>query len=279
MEPLARRNVLKLRGDRAEWIEDVVAAEMPLTVMVGGEELATILCSPIDLEDLVLGFLASEGLVRTMKDVRSISIDEARGVSYVELAHPPALDFRALHRRTYGSCCGRGRAQFYFQSDLKTAKYAVSEVVLTADDVQAIMRVFRQRSMLFKQTGGVHNAALVTKEGILLMRSDIGRHNALDKLYGAWLKQPFALSDKAIAFSGRLSSEVVLKVAKIGVGLIISKSAPTALGLSLAEALNITVVGFARGEEMNVYTHPERIVLPERPSTGRSSQLEIERQR
>lgn len=252
---------------------------MPLTVVISGKELATVLCSPTDLEDLLFGFLASEGLIRSEEDVRSVEIDESRGLGYVELRRGLTIDPQALHKRTYGSCCGRGRAQLYFQSDLTTAKYAVSEVVLTADDVQAIMRVFRRRAMLFKQTGGVHNAALVTKEGFLLMRSDIGRHNALDKLYGAWLKQPFALSDKAIAFSGRLSSEVVLKVAKIGVGLIISKSAPTTLGLSLAEALNITVVGFARGDEMNVYTHPERIALPERPPAGRSSQLEIERQR
>ncbi len=114
--------------------------------------------------------------------------------------------------------------------------------------------------MAFKHTGGVHNAALCNTDGIILARTDIGRHNALDKIYGHCLKNNIRLDDKIIAFSGRISSEVLLKVSKIGVSIILSKSAPTELALEMAEQLGITAIGFIRNNRLNIYTHPERII-------------------
>src|SRR5699024_12303025 len=111
----------------------------------------------------------------------------------------------------------------------------------------------------FQRTGGVHNAALCTPDDMLTVRTDIGRHNVLDKIYGNILENKIRLVDKLIVFSGRLSSEVLLKISKIGAGIIISKSAPTDLALQLANDLGITVIGFARAGKMNVYTHSHRI--------------------
>jgi FdhD protein len=123
------------------------------------------------------------------------------------------------------------------------------------------MRLLQESSADFKQTGGVHNAALCCADELIAVRTDIGRHNTLDKLYGFWLKHPLPLYDKVIAFSGRISSEVLLKTAKIGVGILLSKSAPTDLALRLADDLGITAVGFIRGDRFNVYSHPERIIV------------------
>jgi FdhD protein len=119
----------------------------------------------------------------------------------------------------------------------------------------------QEQSTDFKQTGGVHNAALCTSDELIISRTDIGRHNALDKIYGYCLQKKIPRADKVLAFSGRLSSEVLLKVAKIGIGIILSKSAPTTLGIDLANDLGITMVGFIRQNQLNVYSHPERINL------------------
>lgn len=239
--------------------EDEVVVEYPLTVMLNGEEFATIICTPVDLRDMTIGFLASEGVIRFARDVQSLTVNDSQGYVYVETAskQPVSQDF--YMKRVIGSCCGKSR-HFYFQNDEKTAKTITSKLEISAELCFELMRELQQQSAAFKKTGGVHNAALCSKDGILAVRTDIGRHNALDKVYGYCLQNHIALRDKVIAFSGRISSEVLLKISKIGVGILLSKSAPTNLALELAEELNVTVAGFIRGNSMNVYTHPERIV-------------------
>src|SRR5690625_2672954 len=127
------------------------------------------------------------------------------------------------------------------------------------------MNCLMDSSPEFQRTGGVHNAALATPGELLFTRTDIGRHNALDKIFGAMLQEKIPAKGKLVVFSGRVSSEVLLKISKMGIGLIISKSAVTDLAVKLAEDLGITVIGFARKNRMNIYTHPERVVdlLPE----------------
>ena len=123
------------------------------------------------------------------------------------------------------------------------------------------MEKMDKKADLFQQTGGVHIAALCDPQNFMLTRMDIGRHNALDKIYGYCLKNDITVKDKVIVFSGRISSEILLKVAKIGCEVVLSKSAPTELAINLADELGITAVGFIRGQSFNVYTHPERIKL------------------
>jgi FdhD protein len=123
-----------------------------------------------------------------------------------------------------------------------------------------LMQLLQERSTDFQATGGIHNAALCTPNELVIVRSDIGRHNALDKIYGYCLQHELSLSDKLIVFSGRVSSEVLLKVSKMGIGIILSKSAPTTLALDLARDLGITIVGFLRGQTFNVYTHVDQII-------------------
>lgn len=239
--------------------EDEVAAEVALTFHVNGTEFATIVCSPSDLSEMAIGFLASEGAIRSADDVQSLTIDEDRGFIYAELRHALAASTVAdTSKRVIGSCCGKSR-QFYLASDVKTARTSTSKVRLSPLQCLSLMRELQNASDTFQATGGLHNAALGTADSLLAFRSDIGRHNALDKLLGYSLIGKLRTRDLVIVFSGRLSSEVVLKAAKIGVGVILSKSAPTDLALKLADDLGITCAGFIRGDTMNVYTHPERI--------------------
>lgn len=258
-DSIEHRNMMRSEADSYEEQLDPVAIEYPLTIMVNGQEFATMVCTPTDLNELVQGFLASEGLIRSLSEVNSIHVDEETGFSYVELKTSPSLNKETHSKRFIGSCCGKSR-QFYFQNDAKTARTIMSQTKLSVDQCHFLMNEMQETSSNFHLTGGLHNAALCTPEELIISRADIGRHNALDKIYGYCLENKISLKDKVVAFSGRISSEVLLKVSKIGVGIILSKSAPTTLALDLAEDLGITTVGFIRRDRLNVYTHPERII-------------------
>ncbi|MGO4547628.1 formate dehydrogenase accessory sulfurtransferase FdhD [Paenibacillus sp. 2TAB23] len=250
--------ILRYDGTAPLERDDDIAAEFPLTLKLGGEEFATLVCSPTNLEELVVGFLASEGVIREAGQLKALTIHEDTGFAYVELEHELTISRDHYAKRFIGSCCGKSR-QFYFHNDMLTAKTIMTRTRISAEQCIRFMHELQASSAEFRSTGGVHNAAIGTPSGLLAVRTDIGRHNALDKLFGYCLMHRLRTSDKVIAFSGRLSSEAVLKAAKIGCGIMLSKSAPTDLALRLAEDLGITCVGFIRGGEMNVYTHAERI--------------------
>lgn len=254
------RSIVRFNGEDFLENEDDIAVEFPLTIMLDGAEFATMVCTPSELYELVVGFLASEGIIRLFKDIKSLHIDENKGFAYVELVNPHIIQKDYHSKRFIGSCCGKGR-QFYFYNDMKTAKTSMSKLTITSRQCQLLMKEMQENSSHFQQTGGVHNAALCHADGMVVARTDIGRHNALDKLFGHCLMNRIPLKDKLIVFSGRISSEVLLKAAKIGVGIVLSKSAPTDLAIDLAEELGITAVGFIRGKGFNIYTHPERIII------------------
>jgi len=265
--PAAARRALRLRQGRLEEVAESVAEERPLVLYVDGEELATLVVSPTDLEELVLGFLASEGVVAGPADVAWTAIDATRGEAWVTTrtgAGRGARD-RLLRHPMITSCCGRARPTAYFQSDAGLSRLSDPQdgPFLPVAEAQALMRELeaRTRSSLFGATGGVHSALLARLDGeVLALRSDVGRHNALDKLYGYGLLRGLDAAVCVIAFSGRISSEVLLKAAKIGSPILLSKSAPTSFALDLADELGITTVGFIRDDRLTVYTGAERIV-------------------
>lgn len=239
--------------------EEEIAIEFPLTVMINGDEFATIVCSPTDLRGMVIGFLAAEGAIRSFIEIKQLTIDGEQGFAHVEL-HKPLVKAAEMHsKRFIGSCCGKSR-QFYFKTDVQTARTIVTRTKIEPDACIRLMKEMQHASDDFQRTGGIHNAALATVEKLLTVKTDIGRHNTLDKIYGQILEEKISVKDKVIIFSGRISSEVLLKVSKMGIGIIISKSAPTDLALELANDLGITAIGFTRGSKMNIYTHPERVI-------------------
>lgn len=254
-----RKGIVKYADDLLFEDEDEIVTEFPLTIFLNQHEFATLVCTPADLDELVIGFLASEGVIRFRDDIVSIKIDIDLGYAYVDIKADVTTSQEYYSKRFIGSCCGKSR-QFYFVNDAKTAKTSTSTVTITPQECIDLMNVMQQNSIIFKDTGGVHNAALCSVSDMIINRTDIGRHNALDKIYGHSIMNRIPVRDKIIVFSGRISSEVLLKAAKIGVGIVLSKSAPTDLAIKMAEDLNITAVGFIRGEKLNVYSHPERIV-------------------
>lgn len=259
------------RGRDTEWKRDTVATEFPLTIFVNEEEMATLVCTPSDLEDLVRGFLTAEGVLRREERITRFFIDREEGTAHIEAPdRKGAMEQEMFAKRYVGSCCGKSRTGFYFANDARTAREVEVDFPLTLDDTFELMDGLQAESPLFQKTGGVHNAGLATRDRIQTVRTDIGRHNTLDKLYGHALAESIPLDERMIVFSGRISSEIILKVSKMGCPVLVSQCAPTELALRMAEDLGITTVGFLRGESCNVYTHPQRFTDVSPPSENGS---------
>nr|WP_285847892.1 MULTISPECIES: formate dehydrogenase accessory sulfurtransferase FdhD [unclassified Mesobacillus] len=262
VEPVeVKREILRFGNGQAERLEDSIVTEFTVTVKVNGEELVTMVCTPDYIEEMVIGYLASEGIIKKYTDIEDLWIQEKEGFVHVKITSRSNSIYRNLQGKRYlTSCCGASRSGFVFATDAMTAKKLHQiGTELEVEDCFRLMEEMQESAELFQNTGGVHNASLCSLFGPVVSRMDIGRHNALDKIYGHCLKNDISIHDKVIVFSGRISSEILLKVAKIGCPIVLSKSAPTELALKLADELGITTIGFIRNRSLNVYTHPERI--------------------
>ncbi len=242
------------------WDHEVtqVVVEEPLRVHVNGRELATLIATPTDVEELVCGFLGMERIIQSRQDITVFQHHVTDQAVWVRIPGVDSARLDNFSRPTLSGCCGRGRPSLYFAND-EDLQAVKSTVALSPSGVFSLFTQLSQASRQ-QHSGGLHAAAWSDQDDTLkVVRMDVGRHNALDKVYGWSLIKNVPTAPGIVVFSGRLSSEVVIKVAHMGVGVIISNAAPTSLGLELAEMLNITTVGFARDGEFSVYTHPERI--------------------
>ncbi len=256
---IERFPILRFTEQGRNETEDIVTKETSLTIILNDRELVTLLCSPTDLEYLAIGFLFSEGLLNSKDEIKKIIADERRGVVRVETEKNKEFTGELLFKPLIASSGGRG-ASFYSASDIQDKAKVESQIAVAPDEVFALVNEFQHRSRVFKATGGVHSAALCDTEGILVFSEDIGRHNAIDKVFGECILTDIPTDDCMIITSGRVSSDILLKVAKRKIPILISKSAPTNLGVRLADDLGITLIGFVRGKRMNVYTNRWRVV-------------------
>jgi FdhD protein len=228
---------------------DLVTRELPLAIILNNRELATLLCSPLDLGYLAIGFLFSKGLIGSRDEVRKIVVDDRKGVVRVETGEGKERADRLPAKRLMTSgtdAPGRGKVTSRFRA--------------SAAQVLALVRQFQGKSQIFRATGGVHSAALCDQRDILVFSEDISRHSAIDKVWGRCIWDNIATANRVLITSGRVSSEIVLKVARMNIPILVSRSAPTDLGVRLAADLGVTLVGFARGGRMTVYTKGWRII-------------------
>ncbi len=237
---------------------DSVVREFPLTIILNNRELVTLLCSPTDLNYLAIGFLSSEGFLSSKDEIKRIMVDDRRGVVRVETIEDKESANELLFKRFITSGCGRGTT-FYSAADIQGLTKVESQLVVSEYEVFALVKEFQHRSQIYRATGGVHSAALGDTKSILVFSEDIGRHNAIDKVFGECLLKDIPTAGRLIITSGRVSSEILLKVAKRNVPLLISKAAPTDLGVRLAKDLGVTLIGFARGKKMNLYANEWRL--------------------
>ncbi len=259
MDNSERFQITRFSETGPEQIEASVAIERPLTLIVNNQELVTLLCSPSDMKALAVGFLASEGLIKRKDDLQQVLVDERRGLVRVQTtAEIPQQSEDKPFKRFITTGCGRG-ATFYSPVDVQEDLRVDAAVTVTVAQVLKLVSDFLRTSDMYRDTGGVHSAALCSTTELLIFMDDVGRHNALDKIFGHCLLEGLEPEGKLMISTGRISSEMLLKVAKRNVPIVMSKSAPTALGVHLAEKVGLTLIGFVRGRKMNVYTHPWRV--------------------
>ncbi len=227
-----------------------VPSEMALKIFVNQQELVTILCTPTRLNHLVLGFLCSEGIIAGIQEVASMRVCEDEPIADVRLTNP---EYKAPPRRTLTSGCGSGA------SFATSAERVKSDLVVTAGEVLSLMRLLYQHQELFQQYGGVHGSALCNRKEILVAAEDIGRHNTLDKILGECLLRKVPSKDGILLTTGRISSEMLLKAARMQTPIVVSRGSPTERAIRLGRELGITVIGYARSNRLSVFCGEERL--------------------
>jgi len=232
-------------------------SERPVTIHLNDVEVATVQASPADLDELAVGFLVSEGLLADRAAFRSVEADTKRGMVWVSSSESVPDDL--VHKTRYlTSGCGTG-VTFSSVGHARDLEHVDGGGPVDADALYGLMRLMSREAAAYRDTGGMHACALARGDALVLLREDVGRHNALDKLFGrAWL-DGLSTGDAVLLTTGRISYEMAVKAAKARVPIVVSRTAVTDLAAEISGELGITLVGYARGGKLVVYTHPERV--------------------
>ena len=236
-----------------------IATEVPFTIVANNVEIASLMCTPSNLEELTVGFLFTSGFVTDADEIQAYHLDEQQWRADVRLEKNP--DPEIMSKRLYTSGCGKG-VMYSSMIEITSRQPLGPGFTIKAEAIPKIMKWLLTSSALHKATGGVHTAAL-SLSGRLprIAIDDVGRHNALDKVIGKGLLDSIDFSQTLIACTGRTSSEILYKSKRSSIPIILSRGAPTHQTILLAREMNVTVVGFARGRGFTVYTSPDRIEL------------------
>ncbi|WP_296745507.1 formate dehydrogenase accessory sulfurtransferase FdhD [Mesorhizobium sp.] len=241
----------------------MVPEETPVAFSFAGTTHAVMMASPADFEDFALGFSLTEGIVADPGEIEAIEVeDHGAGIDIqIRLKDKANTRFQARRRRLAGPVgCGLCGIESIEEAMRSVDAVGASRLTLQTEDITSAVRLLSKVQPLHTETGAVHAAGFyVPGKGIVMAREDVGRHNALDKLAGALAKAGIAGSTGAVVVTSRVSVEMVQKTAAIGAAIIMAVSAPTALAIRTAEAAGMTLVALVRGDEFDVFTHPERV--------------------
>jgi FdhD protein len=240
------------RSGRLEIIDADIVTETPVSLTVNGEVWLTFMCTPNQLEALAVGFLFNEGVVDRADQIADIRLC-AQGDNVDVWLHQ-AAEKPEQWRRTSG-CTGGFTA-----ADVTKAEPVNSNgFVIHPDTIGKLIEQLFESQDLYRQVGGVHTSALSDGQQIWAIAEDIGRHNSLDKLAGLCLLERIEMPRKILLTTGRISSEMLQKSARLGAAMVISRTSPSSLSIELAQKWGITLIGYARRDRFNVYAWPERI--------------------
>jgi FdhD protein len=242
-------------------------AEAPVGLTVNGQRWLTFLCTPNDLEALAVGFLFNEGFIADAADIATVRACDSGANVDVWLRR--AISRPDAWQRTSG--CAGGATSDYSMPGLALSRLQTGTCLATSMVGELMTALYRAQEM-YAETGGVHCSALSDGKRIAMLSEDIGRHNTLDKLAGRCLLDREVMAGSILLTTGRVSSEMALKAVRMEVPILISRSAPTSLAVERADRWGLTLIGYARRDRFNVYTHPWR--LNEQPDRDQVEGLE-----
>jgi len=264
MRDSRRVPVLKIDERKPEQVDDDVVIEEPLEIRVNGDSLSVTMRTPGDDFDLAIGLLWTEGIIRGREEIGTIGYcpdeeqPELKNIVNVVLVDVNQKIESSRRFWSNSSCglCGKATLDAIHQ----VCRPIASSIGVSSDLLFSLPLRLRQAQANFERTGGIHAVALFDQQGsLLVLREDIGRHNAVDKVLGAALVGRLSLSDTIMMVSGRLGFEIAQKALVAGVPVVASISAASSLAIELATEFGMTTIGFLRGRSMNIYSNPERI--------------------
>ncbi|WP_050738546.1 formate dehydrogenase accessory sulfurtransferase FdhD [Acetobacterium bakii] len=236
MNTFLKLAVVKVKGEQSDIVDESIITEYPLKLYVNDKEFNTFYCTPKDLKELAVGYLMSCGVLSGKQDILSIEVLEKKNLVKMQVAEQVTSPLKEPLEKP---------------------------IVIKIQTIYQIMGKNLKPTELFLETGGFHSVAIYNGDQEVITIMDVARHNAVDKVIGYCVMNDIDCRDKILVVSGRMSSDMILKAEKGNIPVVLSKSAPTSLSISRADEAGITLVGFVRGEQMNVYTHPNRIDLGE----------------
>ena len=230
-----------------------VITETPVSLTVNGEPWLTLMCTPTGLDALAVGFLFNEGIIKHKDEISLVQISPGGERVDVWLNHPVV---RPVDWRRTSGCTGGSTA--VVAEDM--CPEPGNRCVLYPETIHRLIEELTEAQVLYREVGGVHTSILSDGEGKVIQAEDVGRHNSIDKLAGHMVLDDIKLTRIILVTTGRISSEMLQKAARLGASLVVSRSSATSLSIRLAYAWGITLIGYARREQFIVYTHPERIM-------------------
>jgi FdhD protein len=284
---------LHVNHGTVERIDGAVIGETRWTLFVNRRELVSFMCTPSKLHYLALGFMHSEGIIQSLDDVLQLRVYEDVNRSYW---YQPALGLNgSLTMRTCEEAVGAIDARVKGEPTAKLGPRTLTSGCtggVTFDDLSKqqprlnsrfqirlskifeLMRLLNESASLYRHVRGVHTSGLGDQDALLVVAEDVGRHNTLDKIRGECLMRGIETRERVLVATGRISSEMLTKAAKMGVPVVVSRTSPTWLSVRLAEAWGIAVCGYTRARQTNIYSHPERVIIDVQADERRNGEVE-----
>ena len=244
----------QFQSGRGVLSDSELIVEKPVALYVNGILWITFMCTPNLLQALAVGFLYNEGVIDAAEEVIEFHICENREIIDVWLGNQ--VEKPKEWKRTSG-CTGGYTAQDLDELNLEIE----NGITLEAERVRQLVERLFESQDLYKKTGGVHTSILTDGERQIISAEDVGRHNSVDKIAGLYLMGKEKFRSKIVLSTGRISSDMLQKAARIGAAIVISRTSPTSMSVELADRWGITLIGYARRNRFNLYTHPERIII------------------